>query len=64
MRRGSKKAPRVEKAVWYAHRRIKTKLYRKYLGYAESLTTDKLWQAAFDLAQLAQKEAGEFDNSM
>jgi hypothetical protein len=64
IRRGSKKAPRAEKAVWYAHRRIKTKLYRKYLGYAESLTTDKLWQAAFDLSQLAQKMTSEFDNSV
>ena len=56
IRRGSQNKPRPAKVIWYAHRRIKTKLRRKYLGQSESLTTEKLWQAAFDLAQLPQNE--------
>ena len=64
IRKGSKKKPRPEREVWYAHKRINTKLHRKYLGYADSLTTATLWQAAFNLSQLDQITPQPLDNSV
>jgi len=37
---------------WYAHRRIKGQLKRRYLGVNDNLTAQKLRETAVDLAQL------------
>jgi hypothetical protein len=51
-RRGSKKHPLRgggEIEVWYAHKRIANQLKRKYLGYSENLTVDKLQSVIFNM---------------
>jgi hypothetical protein len=43
---------RQGRRVWYAHRRLKGKLHRVYLGKSENVTAQKLAQAAQKLAQV------------
>lgn len=44
---------RQGRQVWYAHRRLKGKLHRVYLGKPENVTAQKLTKAAQKLAQVS-----------